>query len=277
MDAQTVGKKIKQLRNSRSMTQQQLADELCVTNKAVSKWETGGGLPDIALLPALASALGVTVEDIISDNGLQVSKTLTRAKRIGYVNNKRNIKFVVIPVFILLLIFGMYNLIWFRYISIAYTPFIENGTWITAGLKVEGGLDSNIVENRVWIIYEHWSEENDYIIGIGRPSYLRFGGVINVTLFADPEPDVFYASFDITHKGRIFNIQQEFKLTIGELGMHRSLFSLTVDRYGEPPGRQPGDSEEYYEMWLSLHEKHYGEIMAMLAYFNDFFGDGVFR
>ena len=41
------------------MTQQQLAQVLGVTNKAVSKWERGLGLPDITALPDLAAALGV--------------------------------------------------------------------------------------------------------------------------------------------------------------------------------------------------------------------------
>jgi len=67
MDAQIVGRKISELRKARNFTQQQLADELAVTNKAVSKWETGGGLPDIAMLPTLASVLGVSVDEIISD------------------------------------------------------------------------------------------------------------------------------------------------------------------------------------------------------------------
>ena len=66
MDSQIVGSKIAELRKSRNMTQQQLADELSVTNKAVSKWETGGGLPDIAILPALATALNVSVDEIVS-------------------------------------------------------------------------------------------------------------------------------------------------------------------------------------------------------------------
>ena len=48
------------------MTQKQLADELSVTYKAVSKWETGAGLPDIAMLPALASTLKVSVDEIVS-------------------------------------------------------------------------------------------------------------------------------------------------------------------------------------------------------------------
>ena len=66
MDAKIVGGRIAKLRKSHNLTQKQLADELLVTFKAVSKWETGAGLPDIAMLPALASALNVSVDEIVS-------------------------------------------------------------------------------------------------------------------------------------------------------------------------------------------------------------------
>ena len=52
------------LRKGRDMTQQQVADILGVSNKTVSKWESGAGLPDIGALPALAALYGVTADDI---------------------------------------------------------------------------------------------------------------------------------------------------------------------------------------------------------------------
>ena len=67
MDAHVVGNKIAELRKSLNLTQQQLAEALLVTNKAVSKWETGNGLPDILMLPSLAAVLGVSVDEIISN------------------------------------------------------------------------------------------------------------------------------------------------------------------------------------------------------------------
>jgi len=39
---------------------------------------------------------------------------------------------------------------------------------------------------------------------------------------------------------------------------------------GNPLGRNPNDTEEFYEEWLKLYEKHYDEIMAMITYFKDF-------
>jgi len=65
MDAKSVGANIAELRKQAGMTQQQLADRLALTNKAVSKWETGEGFPDITILPALAQTLGVSADDIL--------------------------------------------------------------------------------------------------------------------------------------------------------------------------------------------------------------------
>lgn len=65
MDAQKIGNAIKALRKRRGLTQNQLADCLGVTDKAVSKWERGIGIPDISILTALASLLFVDVDDLL--------------------------------------------------------------------------------------------------------------------------------------------------------------------------------------------------------------------
>ena len=74
MDQYITGAMIKRLREGRGLTQQQLADRICVGSKAVSKWETGRGYPDISLIEPLAGALGVSVielfsgEDVVNTN-----------------------------------------------------------------------------------------------------------------------------------------------------------------------------------------------------------------
>lgn len=65
MTAKEVGARISDLRTASGMTQIQLAEKLSVTNKAVSKWETGEGFPDITTLPLLALELGVSVDEIL--------------------------------------------------------------------------------------------------------------------------------------------------------------------------------------------------------------------
>ena len=61
-----IGSKIKTLRLSKSMTQEQLAKALHVSAQAVSKWENGSSLPDIQLLPALSVTLGTSIDSLFS-------------------------------------------------------------------------------------------------------------------------------------------------------------------------------------------------------------------
>ena len=62
---------IRQTRESRNLTQAELAESIGVSSKTVSKWETGKGLPDITLLQPLAQALGISVMELLSGQTVQ--------------------------------------------------------------------------------------------------------------------------------------------------------------------------------------------------------------
>ena len=66
MNHYDTGAAIKALREKKRLTQQQLAEKLSVSDKAVSKWETGKGFPDISLLEPLASVLQVSLPELLS-------------------------------------------------------------------------------------------------------------------------------------------------------------------------------------------------------------------
>ena len=66
MDCSKVGKLINQLRTEKGMTQRQLADQLNISDKTISKWERGLGCPDVTLLGELSSVLGVEIEKILA-------------------------------------------------------------------------------------------------------------------------------------------------------------------------------------------------------------------
>ena len=68
MNEHSFSERLKFLRKQKGLTQQQLADLLNVSNKSVSRWESMGGYPDIELLAELAKALGVTVDELLSDS-----------------------------------------------------------------------------------------------------------------------------------------------------------------------------------------------------------------
>jgi len=83
MDTYVTGTAIKKLREQRGMTQNELAASVGVSNKAVSKWETGKGLPDISLLQPLAQTLGVSVIELMNGEPVankNVSANLLRSK-----------------------------------------------------------------------------------------------------------------------------------------------------------------------------------------------------
>lgn len=60
--------KIRELRISKNLTQQQLADELHVTKQAISKWEKGKSVPDISSIELLAEFFGVSVDYLVNDH-----------------------------------------------------------------------------------------------------------------------------------------------------------------------------------------------------------------
>lgn len=66
MDNKKIGAFIKDLRVKQELTQKQLAEMLNVTDKAVSKWETGRGIPDISLLEPLSNTLGTSIGELMN-------------------------------------------------------------------------------------------------------------------------------------------------------------------------------------------------------------------
>ena len=90
MDAAATGKRIAALRQQKGWTQKQLAEQLHVTDKAVSKWERGLNFPDLMLIEPLAAALGTTASALLGleqdtpDRAVAaVSELAAREKRTG--------------------------------------------------------------------------------------------------------------------------------------------------------------------------------------------------
>jgi ribosome-binding protein aMBF1 (putative translation factor) len=86
IDNYVTGAQIKMLRENKKLTQEELAQKINVTAKAVSKWETGNGFPDISLLESLAAALGISVIELLSGSCVRnQNKNANIAKSKFYV------------------------------------------------------------------------------------------------------------------------------------------------------------------------------------------------
>ena len=60
------GTTIRELREKKKLTQRELAEAICVSDKTISKWEIGKGLPDVVIIEDLAQALGTSITELLT-------------------------------------------------------------------------------------------------------------------------------------------------------------------------------------------------------------------
>ena len=113
MDQEKIGKFILELRKDKKMTQQELANKIGVTDRAISKWENGRGMPDISLMKPLCEILDITLNELISGEKIDKKEYQKKSdenifKTIKYTNKKTNFfkKFLIclISVFLILIL-----------------------------------------------------------------------------------------------------------------------------------------------------------------------------
>lgn len=94
MDKYKFGEYIYKKRKKQGLTQDELGRKLGVTNKAVSKWEVGETLPDITILPNLAEALEITVDELLSQT--DKVKEEIKVKNTKITKSKKNLIFYLL-------------------------------------------------------------------------------------------------------------------------------------------------------------------------------------
>ncbi len=80
MDLQIIGRFIKEQRKIRGMTQAELAEKICVSEKTISKWECGNGFPDTSLMLPLCKELGITANELLSGKKLTGDEYMRQAE-----------------------------------------------------------------------------------------------------------------------------------------------------------------------------------------------------
>lgn len=78
------GATIKKLREKQNLTQRELADKIKVSDKAVSKWETNRGLPDLCIIEDLAKALGVSLSELLTGDLKTNENTAGNMKKMQF-------------------------------------------------------------------------------------------------------------------------------------------------------------------------------------------------
>lgn len=80
MDLQIIGRFIKEQRKIKGMTQAELAEKICVSEKTISKWECGNGFPDTSLMLPLCKELGITANELLSGKKLTGDEYMRQAE-----------------------------------------------------------------------------------------------------------------------------------------------------------------------------------------------------
>lgn len=83
----SIGKNIAKFRKTKGLTQEALGEMLGVTNQAVSKWESEVSMPDIMLLPQIAAALGITLDDLFAKRMVNISQSDSHVFDMDAIHN----------------------------------------------------------------------------------------------------------------------------------------------------------------------------------------------
>lgn len=122
MEKKSIGQFIAALRKANGYTQQEVADRLAVSNKAVSRWERDECAPDISVIPALAELLGVTCDELLRGeriaNPSQMNHKGKVEKQIKTYINRTIVKYI--NMFLIAIGVAMFGLVWI-FFSLSYT------------------------------------------------------------------------------------------------------------------------------------------------------------
>lgn len=121
MNNENIGAFLAELRKEKGLNQRELAEKLNVTDKAISKWETGKGMPDVSNLIPLANILEVSVTDILSGKQThndieEENKTIVQVIEQTETKSKRKIVKTIISILLILaIILSTIYVGWFAY------------------------------------------------------------------------------------------------------------------------------------------------------------------
>jgi transcriptional regulator with XRE-family HTH domain len=131
MNQVKIGKFIAQCRKNKNMTQAELAEKLNITDRAISKWETGKGMPDSSIMLELCNELDITVNELLSGEEIEMDnynkiaeENLLEFKKIDETKNKMLLQLEVI--------IGILVLIAFLGVVLLTNIFVENQTYISS-------------------------------------------------------------------------------------------------------------------------------------------------
>ena len=181
---------------------------------------------------------------------------------------------------VLLIILVLANVLWDRYISNTFDPFLYNE-------KIQAIPDYNRSITRSIGRTAYGFRDYDvsgYYYGVDIPRRLDFVGNITIGTYPNPTDDGIDHSIHL----RIFagaggnwtyalGITDFNEVIINEDGWGVIRRASAVDMYGEPLRKHPKDTDEFYNKWLELHNRYYNTIKKLFYDMKEYFGEDAFQ
>ena len=160
MEQEKIGKFILQLRKEKGMTQKELAEKLGVTDRAISKWENGRGMPELSLMKALCDELGISVNELLSGEKIESEKYQEKFEEniintIEYTNKKaahKNLVFLCIVGIVLFALVALGSLFGIDMSRMHRNEPVLFSTWgycYTPPINIDDALRANIMSQLI--------------------------------------------------------------------------------------------------------------------------------
>lgn len=158
MNQQQIGKFILESRKKKNITQKELADKIGVTNKAISKWENGRGMPDYSLFQPLCEALDISVTDLLNGKESNSDTGIVDYLKYKEKQNIRKVLFLIVLIILIILvaILSIYFVNSYKKINVyelngrSENFYYENGLIIKSNIKnviQSGNLSSKTIKD----------------------------------------------------------------------------------------------------------------------------------
>ena len=249
MNQEKIGKFILELRKEKNMTQQELADKIGVTDRAISKWENGRGMPDLSLMKPLCQELEITINELIS--GERINKKVYHEKleenilnTIDYSNKRikktnKTFKIIIITTIILIFLLGLMFFIDVRRMN-QNKPVIFS-TW---GYNYTPAI--NLQENAIYLTVREYLVEK----GDNEPKHHNQEKTfvsMRVYLLEEEKRDSLYYIYAWVRTGKYYLENDELKQDSSSSIPYKFKVEKINDEYIVTDSRNPRDGSYYIE------------------------------
>ena len=282
MDQNKIGKFITELRKGKNMTQQELANKIGVTDRAISKWENGRGMPDLSLMKPLCDELEITINELLSGEKIaakdyQEKSEKTLLNTIDYTSKKIKKRTKIFKYFFSLIILLILTFITLFFIDVNRMNKNKPVFFSTWGFCYTPAIDLHEVEIE-FAIKEYLIEKNDneskhheeeksfvsfrtYLIEEKEDNkvYNIYAWVIEETYYLENDEFKQDSGSSLPYKFVVEKINEEFRITDSRIPRDGSLYDEDMKNIFPKSVRK--DMENVYldgtseRLKLDIHEQ----------------------